>query len=100
MTTKLDWSVYVETDATDVSDETHDEALAALAGHSAQTTTAANGNFAVQLSISAAGVVEAVQVAVGLVVGALPAELAGVEAVGVEAVTQAELERRLAEAAN
>ncbi|SEM83302.1 hypothetical protein [Streptacidiphilus jiangxiensis] len=93
MTTR-DWSVYVEIDATDASDATHDEVLSALSAHAAQTTTAANGNFAVQLSVSAGGVVEAAQAGVDLVLGALPAGLLGRQAVGIEAVTEAEQERR------
>ncbi|MFF4344740.1 hypothetical protein ACFY00_33070 [Kitasatospora sp. NPDC001540] len=91
-----DWSVLVELDATDVSDDTHDEVLRALSAHAANTTTAGNGNFAVILSLTAAGPAEAARAAVDLVLAAAPAELHGRQAVGVEVTTEAELERRIA----
>ncbi len=99
MTTR-DWSVLVELDATDVSDDTHDDMLTALSDHAANTTTAGNGNFAVILSVSAVGPVEAAQIAVDLVLAVAPTELHGHQAVGVEVVTEAELERRATTAAH
>jgi hypothetical protein len=92
--TPQNWSVYVELDATDASDDVHDELFAALSGHDAQPTTADNGNLAVILSVAAAGPVDAGQAAVDLVLSAAPAELGDRRVVGLEVVTEAEQERR------
>ncbi|MEV8098820.1 hypothetical protein [Kitasatospora sp. NPDC085879] len=99
MTTQ-DWSVLVELDATNVSDDTHDEVLATLSAHAANTTTTGNGNFAVILSVAAANPVEAAQAAVDLLLSAAPPELGDRRVVGLEVVTEAEQERRNAQTAN
>ncbi|GJF30300.1 hypothetical protein KNE206_30000 [Kitasatospora sp. NE20-6] len=96
MTTQ-DWSVLVELDATNVSDDTHDEVLTTLSTHAANTTTAGNGNFAAILSVTAAGPIEAAQAAVDLILSAAPAELGDRRVVGLEVVTEAEQERRNAQ---
>ncbi|RKE03004.1 hypothetical protein [Streptomyces sp. TLI_171] len=93
MTTQT-WSVLVEIDATNVSDEAHDHVLGALSEYAVNTTTVSNGNLGVILSVTATGVAEAAQIAVALVLAAAPADLSDHPAVGVEVVTEAEQERR------
>ncbi|RPE39721.1 hypothetical protein EDD90_2738 [Streptomyces sp. Ag109_O5-1] len=87
------WSVYVEYDAR-VPDDAHDTAADHLTGHHAAISTAPNGNFSVRLMVEAPTVERATSDALATTDRAILAAHGRAAVVGVEVMTEEELDRR------
>lgn len=90
------WSVYVELAATDTLDSAIDALHDALAEHDAAIGTAPNGNLSAQLSIKAGTARKAIQAALTAVTSAAAALGITTTVMGIELMTEEELDRRLA----
>lgn len=91
------WSVYVELDARDVTDDVIDNLHERLTDASPAVGIAPNGNLSARVFADTDTVQQALDRAVEAVTEAARAEGVTGAVVGVEAVTEAELDRRLAE---
>ncbi|MFE2640145.1 hypothetical protein ACFXKF_36275 [Streptomyces scopuliridis] len=92
-----DWSVYAEYGVTDTSTEVYSELFEALIDHAPGVGPAANGNLSLQLMVEADSALEAAAGAAKIAERALRDLGATATLVGIEVVTEAELDRRQAE---
>ncbi|MEV6421797.1 hypothetical protein [Streptomyces sp. NPDC051662] len=92
-----DWSVYAEYGVADTSPEVYSELFEALIDHAPGVGPAANGNLSLRLMIEADSALEAVAEAVRIAERALRDLGAATTPVGIEVVTETELDRRQAE---
>ncbi|MFE1785624.1 hypothetical protein ACFW9F_24385 [Streptomyces sp. NPDC059506] len=88
------WSAYVELAAPDVPEDTIIDMHEALAEHFASVSQAPNGNLAVQLSVDAGTARKALDAALKAVSEAAKAHGVPATVVGVELLTEEELDRR------
>jgi hypothetical protein len=90
------WSVYVEYDAR-VPDDAHDTAADHLGDYHAAISNAPNGNFSIRVTVDAPTIERAQEAALAACDRALHAAYGRAAVVGVEVVTEDELDRRLRE---
>ncbi|MET8605748.1 hypothetical protein ABZV92_19615 [Streptomyces rubiginosohelvolus] len=88
------WSVYVEYESTHTTPDVYGELFDALIGHSPGVGPAPNGNLSLRLMIQAASALDAASEAAALADGALHEVDLSPTLIGIEVVTEAELDRR------
>lgn len=91
------WSVYVEYDAQEVPDDAHDTAFEHLTGYHPSVGTSPNGNFTMRVLVEEPTVERATSTAHALCDHALHLAYGRAAVVGVEVMTEGELDRRNAE---